>query len=160
MLTVGTAVALATPAASEPLPVSDVKAAMSRVEAALARLGIPVTGYAQTEPPPAEIAPSDHLYLQGSDGGYAGGRIYVNSEAIADCLDLTLVHELVHDATVKFRLLASVPNNRIKNAFEALADAVTAAAAEEPYRPGCLPDRHIEISVLDLPALTRVSASR
>ena len=127
--------------------------AMLRVERILNEMGVDVTGYGDSPLPITEMAPPDHPYLQGNDGGYAGGRIYLNEDAIAACTDLTLIHELVHDATVKRRLFATVDNARLRAMVEALADAVTARAAAEPYRPGCLPKRHFEVSTLELAAL-------
>jgi hypothetical protein len=151
------AVALAAPAQGEQLAATEVKAAMLRVEAALTAIGVDVAGYAAGDVPVAELAHPDHPYLQGNDGGYADGRVYVSTQAIEDCRDLTLVHELVHDATVKHRLFAAVPNARIAETLEALADAVTAVAAEDPYRPGCLPGRAIEISTAELSVLANAA---
>ena len=151
---------IAAPSAkANPLSPVEVRASMVRVEALLADLGIDVPGYAQSDVPAAELAPPDHPYLQGNDGGFADGQIYINDEAIADCRDLTLVHELVHDASVKYRLFPTVPNDLVRDMFEALADAVTAIAAEEPYLPGCLPDRRFrttpaEMAGLNTPART------
>jgi hypothetical protein len=147
----------ATAAHADPLPEADVRAAMSKVETALAGLGIDVAGYAAGAAPPAELAPPAHLYLQGNAGAYVDGRIYVNAKDVAACRDLTLVHELVHDATVKHRLFASVPNSRIRTVIEALADAVTAAAAEDPYRPGCVPARTFAVSSMDLRGLAHAA---
>lgn len=137
----------------------DVRPAMARVEALLTSVGVDVAGYAATEPPAVERSPANHPYLQGNDGGYVPGRIYINEDALEDCLDLTLIHEMVHDASMKFKLFATAPNNRIRDLYEALADAVTFAAAEDPYRPGCLPNRRFEISSLDLPALATAAAA-
>ncbi len=119
----------------------DLGATMARVEALMKGQGVDVSGYAQTPPPTLEFVSASHLYLQGNDGGYAGGIVYVSTDAIEACTDLILIHELVHDATVKHRLFASVPLENLKAAVEALADSVTAAAAIQPYRPGCLPRR-------------------
>ena len=127
--------------------------AMLRVERILHEMGVDVTGYGEGPVPQTEMAPPDHPYLQGNDGGYAGGRIYLNEDAIEACTDLTLIHELVHDATVKRRLFATVDNAKLRAMIEALADAVTARAAAEPYRPGCLPKRHFQVSTLELAAL-------
>ena len=131
----------------------EVQISMARVEILLADLGIDVPGYAQSDIPAAELAPPSHPYLQGNDGGFAGGQIYINNEAIAGCRDLTLVHELVHDASVKYRLFPAVPNDLVRDMFEALADAVTAIAAEDPYLPGCLPDRRFRTSPAELAGL-------
>lgn len=128
---------------------------MARVEMILADIGIDVTGYALGEAPAAELAPSTHVYLQGNDGGYVDGRIYVNDEGVEGCRDLTLVHELVHDVTVRHRLFAAVPNAEVRAVIEALADAVTATAAETPYRPGCLPHRALARPKTELVALAR-----
>jgi hypothetical protein len=138
---------------------SDVTLAMARVEALLRQVGIDVIGYAASAPPAVERSPANHPYLQGNDGGYVPGRIYISEDAIEACLDLTLIHELVHDASMKFRLFSAAPNDRIRDLFEALADAVTSAAAEDPYRPGCLPNRRFEVSSLDLPVLARAAAA-
>ena len=119
----------------------DLAATMARVEALMKGQGVGVAGYAQSPPPALEFVNASHPYLQGNDGGYAGGIVYVSADRIEGCTDLILIHELVHDATVKHRLFASVPLSGLKAAVEALADAVTDAAAESPYRPGCLPHR-------------------
>lgn len=140
-------------------PSADVRHAMARVEALLRQVGIDVSGYAASAPPTVERSPANHPYLQGNDGGYVPGRIYISEDAIEDCLDLTLIHELVHDASTKFRLFAAAPNDRVRDLFEALADAVTSAAAEDPYRPGCLPSRRFDISSLDLPSLATAAAA-
>ncbi len=119
----------------------DLRDAMARVEALMKGQGVDVSGYAQTTPPVLEFVSAAHPYLQGNDGGYAGGHVYVSEARIEACTDLILIHELVHDATVKHRLFAAVPLEHLKSAIEALADSVTAAAAIQPYRPGCLPRR-------------------
>ncbi len=119
----------------------DLHTAMARVEALMKGQGVDVSGYAQTPPPTLEFVSASHLYLQGNEGGYAGGHVYVSANAIEACTDLIVIHELVHDATVKHRLFASVPLENLKAAVEALADSVTEAAAQSPYRPGCLPRR-------------------
>jgi hypothetical protein len=133
--------------AQEPI---DLAAAMARVEALMKGQGIDVAGYAVSTPPALEFVSPSHPYLQGNEGGYAGGIVYVSDERIEACTDLILIHELVHDATVKHRLFASVPLAQLKNAIEALADAVTSAAAESPYRPGCLPRRHFAWGTAEL----------
>jgi hypothetical protein len=145
--------AIAATVTADPLPTVDVRASMARVETLLADLHIDVAGYAQSDTPAAELAPPSHPYLQGNDGGFADGRIYINDEAIAGCRDLTLVHELVHDASVKYRLFPTVPNESVRDVFEALADAVTAIAAEDPYLPGCLPDRRFRTAPSELAGL-------
>ncbi|MEQ1864030.1 MAG: hypothetical protein ABL996_05195 [Micropepsaceae bacterium] len=132
-----------------------VREAMAKVEILLARQNIDVRGYAGTEPPIVERVAASHEYLQGNDGGYVDGRIYLNGESMSECEPLTLIHELVHDATVKHRLFADVSNSDIRDVLEALADMVTAAAAEEPYLPGCLPNRHILVSAADLASLAQ-----
>lgn len=130
-----------------------IRSAMRDVEAHLLRHGIDVKGYDATREPEVEIVPSRHIYLQGNDGGYVDGRIYLSEALIADCRGLALVHELVHDASVKYRLFPQVPNGDIRDMFEALADLVTADAAQEPYRPGCLPNRNFAIESADLAKL-------
>lgn len=125
--------------AQEPL---DLRDTMARVEALMKGQGIDVTGYGASTAPALEFVTASHPYLQRNDGGYAGGTVYFSQARIEACTDLILIHELVHDATVKHRLFASVPLGELKDAIEALADAVTEAAAESPYRPGCLPHRH------------------
>jgi hypothetical protein len=147
--------AAALPVGANEAPLSDgsVRQAMALVETILARHDIDVRGYAQTSPPQIERVDASHQILQGNDGGYVDGRIYLNDAVIEDCLQLTLVHELVHDASFKHRLFAEVPNARIRNVLEALADAVTAVAAEDPYLPGCLPQRQFQVSAADLASL-------
>lgn len=132
---------------------ADLRGAMARVEALMAEHGVDVEGYASSAAPVLEFVAPAHPYLQGNDGGYAGGVVYVSDARIEACTDLILIHELVHDATVKHRLFAAVPLRELKDAIEALADAVTAAAAEEPYRPGCLPRRHFAWGTTDLAKL-------
>ena len=132
-----------------------VREAMAKVEFLLAQQNIDVRGYALTAPPIVERVVPSHEYLQGNDGGYVDGRIYLNGETMSECEPLTLIHELVHDATVKHRLFADVSNSDIRDVLEALADVVTAAAAEEPYLPGCLPKRRILVSEADLASLAQ-----
>jgi hypothetical protein len=131
----------------------DLRALMARVEQLLSAQGISVPGYAQSDAPTLAFVSASHPYLQGSDGGFADARVYVNEDAIEACVDLIVVHELVHDATIKHRLFAAVPNAKVKNALEALADAVTEAAADDPYRPGCLPHRRFAYSGQELARL-------
>ncbi len=140
-------------AVAEPPTEVEIRLAMLRVEKILDGLGVDVAGYATGVPPETEWAPAEHPYLQGNDGAYIAGRVYINKDAIEACTDLTLIHELVHDATVKRRLFAGVPNNKVREMVEALADAVTEKAAAEPYRPGCLPKRHFAVSTVELAAL-------
>ncbi len=135
----------------------DLPGTMARVEALMKGQGIDVSGYAATEAPTLEFVSASHPYLQGNDGGYAGGHVYVSEARIEACTDLIVIHELVHDATVKHRLFASVPLEHLKAAIEALADSVTAAAAETPYRPGCLPRRHY---AWDRPELAKLALAR
>jgi hypothetical protein len=141
----------------DPLQIRDT---MARVETLLHEHGVNVAGYAASAPPTIEFAHPSHAYLQGSDGGFADGRIYVSNEAIEACVDLIVLHELVHDATIKHRLFAAVPNERVKDAIEALADAITAAAAETPYRPGCLPRRHFAWGRTELAKLAMAAPGR
>jgi hypothetical protein len=152
-----TACLLASPAKADTASLSPgiVREAMAKVEFLLARQNIDVRGYASTEPPAVERVAASHQYLQGNDGGYVDGRIYLNDETMSECEPLTLIHELVHDATVKHRLFADVSNANIRDVLEALADVVTAAAAEEPYLPGCLPKRRILVSEADLASLAQ-----
>ncbi|MCE9520804.1 MAG: hypothetical protein K8S25_00045 [Alphaproteobacteria bacterium] len=115
---------------------------MTRVEAFMTELGIDVSGYARTREPAVEIVSADHIYLQGNDGAYVDGQVFISEKANADCLALTLVHELAHDATAKYGLFPTIANSELRDAFEYLADTITEAAAQDPYLPGCLPKRH------------------
>ncbi len=145
--------------AAEPISPEQIRDTMRRVESLLEGEGIAVAGYARSAVPTAAFVTAAHPYLQGHDGGFVDGRIYVSEGAIASCLDLILVHELVHDATIKHRLFAAVPNARVKDAIEALADRITELAAEDPYRPGCLPHRSFAYSGQELAALAMASAA-
>ena len=140
-------------ATAAPLPEFEVRTAMRRVETLISQFGIDVTGYAQTEAPQVEWAAPDHPYLQGNDGAYVDGRIYIDNATIVDCTNLTLIHELVHDATAKERLFATVANDQVHDMFEALADAITETAAQDPYLPGCLPRRHFALDRGELVSL-------
>jgi hypothetical protein len=131
----------------------ELRAAMAKVEALLLERGIVVEGYGRTAPPEVSEVDRAHVFLQGNAGAYIDGRIYLSDAQPADCKPVTLIHELVHDATVKYRLFASVPNARVKMMLEALADDVTAAAAQSPYRPGCLPARTHAVPMADLALL-------
>jgi len=135
---------------AEPVDVHNVRAAMASVESLLRNRGIDVSGYQSGDAPPVELVPGSHPNLQGADGGYVDGRVYLNGEALASCTDLTLLHELVHDVSVKRRLFASVGNSEIRPTLEALADQVTADAAQDPYRPGCLPHRRFAYDAEEL----------
>jgi hypothetical protein len=145
---------------AESLVVHDVRLAMTHVETLLVRQGIDVTGYAATQPPQVAIVPPSDPVLRGNDGGYVNGRVYVNAEAAPACGDLVLVHELVHDVTVKHRLFTKVSNAEVRDAVEALADSVTAAAADEPYRPGCLPRRRFGLDAATLAAMAAPTPPR
>jgi hypothetical protein len=136
-----------------PLPEFEVRSAMAQVETLMSQFGIDVPGYALSKAPQVEWAPPDHPYVQGDDGAYVDGHIYINKAAIAACVDLTLVHELVHDATVKGRLFTTVANDQVHDVFEALADAITETAAQDPYLPGCLPHRHFSLDRNELVSL-------
>jgi hypothetical protein len=157
--TIAALLCIASANAAEPLLPQQIRDTMIRVEALLEAKGIPVAGYAKSAPPAVEFVTASHPYLQGRDGGYIAGQVYLNEDGIPACADLVLLHELVHDATLKHRLFASVPNERLKSAIEALADAVTEAAAEEPYRPGCLPHREFALSHTELAALALTPAA-
>jgi hypothetical protein len=130
-----------------------VRQAMQRTETLMRESGISVPGYSHSLPPQTESVAASHIYLQGNDGAFVAGRIYLNADAIEACRDLTLLHELVHDATVKYRLFQSVPNHAVRNVIEALADRIAGAAALDPYRPGCLPKRRFEYSTAELAGL-------
>ncbi len=144
---------LASPALAEPLAEQAVRQAMAQAETLMLEQGINVSGYAQTIPPLTERVAPSHLYLQGNDGAFVDGRIYLNASAITGCQSLNLLHEIVHDATVKFRLFKRAPNHEVRALIEALADQFASAAAQDPYRPGCLPRRHFEISTTELASL-------
>ena len=136
-----------------PISPETIRTAMRDVEVRLSARGVEVKGYDASRLPEVEIVPPTHIYLQGNDGGYVDGRIFLSETVNADCMGLALVHELVHDASVKYRLFPHVGNGEIRDMFEALADLVTADAAQDPYRPGCLPDRDFGIAIADLAKL-------
>ena len=138
---------------AEPLAEQTVRQAMAQAETLMLEQGINVKGYAQTTPPVTERVTPSHIYLQGNDGAFVDGRIYLNASAIADCQSLNLLHEIVHDATVKFRLFQRTPNHAVRALIEALADRIASAAALDPYRPGCLPRRRFEFSTAELASL-------
>ena len=144
---------------ADPIGEQQVRALMSEAETLLARQGVSVAGYATSASPVIAVVSASHPYLQGRDGGFANARIYVNENAIEACVDLIVLHELVHDATMKHRLFATVPNERVKDAAEALADAVTADAAENQYRPGCLPHRRFVYAAAELAQLAMAPAA-
>ncbi len=140
-------------AGAAPLTGQAVRQAMALAESLMLERGFSVSGYGQTTPPLADHVEPSHIYLQGNDGAFVDGRIYLNTDAIEACHSLILLHELVHDATVKFRLFRGVPNQSVHEAIEALADQITSAAAQEPYRPRCLPKRRFEFSTAELASL-------
>jgi len=144
---------MASPAKSQPLAEPTIRQAMHQAETLMLERGIDVKGYAQTAAPVTERVPPSHLYLQGNDGSFVDGRIYLNASAISGCQSLNLLHEIVHDATVKFRLFKRVSNGAVRGLIEALADQIAGAAALDPYRPGCLPRRRFEISTAELASL-------
>ena len=146
----GAIVLLSASACADPLPESEIRAAMATVERMLLDSGVNVAGYSATPVPHVERVSPAHIYMQGNDGAYVGGRIYISESAIADCRGLILLHEIVHDATVKLGLFKAVPNDRIRDLIEALADQVTEAAAQNPYRPGCVTHRNRDISTAEL----------
>lgn len=134
---------------------SQVRAVMHRAETLLRESGIDVSGYAAGASPQVMIVPTTHVFLQGNDGAWIAGRIYLNEDSVEACQDLTLLHEIVHDATVRHRLFRSVSNNEIRDMIEALADEITYAAAQSPWRPRCLPTREFNVSATELASLAQ-----
>lgn len=135
------------------LPEPAIRSVMAQAEDLLTRSGVRVVGYKDAAPPTVELVPPDHIFLRGNDGAYVAGRIYLNAKAIEDCQGLNLLHEIVHDVTVRYELFKSVSNAQVRRLIEALADEITEAAAESPYRPGCVTHRHVDISKADLVSL-------
>jgi hypothetical protein len=132
---------------------SQVRTAMLRAETLLRASGIEIPGYAAGTPPQVMVVPATHVFLQGNDGAWIAGRIYLNEDAAEACQDLTLLHEIVHDATVRHRLFRSVSNSEIRDMIEALADEITHAAAQSPWRPRCLPTREFSVPTAELASL-------
>jgi hypothetical protein len=130
-----------------------VRTVMLRAETLLRESGIDVAGYAEGALPQVMVVPSTHVFLQGNDGAWIAGRIYLNEDAAEACQDLTLLHEIVHDATVRHRLFRSVSNSEIRDMIEALADEITHAAAQSPWRPRCLPTREFSVPTAELASL-------
>ena len=126
---------------------------MTQAEELLLRTGVAVVGYSSTDAPRVETVSRSHVMLFGNDGAFVAGHIYLNEDAIRDCQGLNLLHEMVHDATMKFRLFRTVSNAQVREMIEALADQVTAMAAENPYRPRCVTQRHFDISGAELASL-------
>jgi hypothetical protein len=140
-------------ASASALDDSQVRTMMLRAETLLRESGIEVPGYAAGTPPQVMVVPSTHVFLQGNDGAWIAGRIYLNEDAAEACQDLTLLHEIVHDATVRHRLFRSVANSEIRDMIEALADEITHAAAQSPWRPRCLPIREFSVPTSELASL-------
>ena len=132
---------------------SQIRSVMLRAETLLRASGIEIPGYAAGIPPQVMVVPSTHVFLQGNDGAWIAGRIYLNEDAAEACQDLTLLHEIVHDATVRHRLFRSVANSEIRDMIEALADEITHAAAQSPWRPRCLPTREFSVPTSELASL-------
>ena len=130
-----------------------VRAVMLRAQTLLRESGIDVPGYAEGTSPQVMVVPATHVFLQGNDGAWIAGRIYLNEDAAEACQDLTLLHEIVHDATVRHRLFRSVSNSEIRDMIEALADEITYAAAQSPWRPRCLPTREFSMPTAELASL-------
>lgn len=143
----------ATRAEDETLSEPHIRAVMQQAETLLHSLGIDVRGYASGALPAVAIVEPGNLMLQGNDGAYIGGRIFLNGNAVEACRDLTLLHEIVHDATVRHRLFRTVPNGEVREMIEALADEVTWTAAQSPWRPRCLPTREFSVSTAELASL-------
>ena len=140
-------------ASASALDDSQIRSVMLRAETLLRESGIEVPGYAAGTPPQVMVVPSTHVFLQGNDGAWIAGRIYLNEDAAEACQDLTLLHEIVHDATVRHRLFRSVANSEIRDRIEALADEITHAAAQSPWRPRCLPTREFSVPTSELASL-------
>lgn len=132
---------------------SQVRTVMLRAETLLRESGIEVPGYAEGASPQIMVVPATHVFLQGNDGAWIAGRIYLNEDTAEACQDLTLLHEIVHDATVRHRLFRSVSNSEIRDMIEALADEITHAAAQSPWRPRCLPTREFSVPTAELASL-------
>lgn len=140
-------------AAADEFPEPVVRAVMSQAETLLGDSGVSVSGYAATRPPRVAVVSSNHFLLLGNDGAFIPGYIYLNGNTIDDCRGLSLLHEIVHDATMKYRLFRTVSNGDVRAMMEALADHITEMAAEAPYRPACVTQRHFDISGADLVSL-------
>jgi hypothetical protein len=149
----GAMVLMASVVSADPLPESEIRAAMATAERMLVESGVNGAGYSATPLPQVERVSPSHINIQGNDGAYVDGKIYISESAIADCQGLILLHEIVHDATIKLGLFKAVPNDRIRDMIEALADQMTETAAQDPYRPGCVTHRNREISSAELISL-------
>jgi hypothetical protein len=140
-------------ASASALDDAQVRTVMLRAETLLRASGIEVQGYAAGASPQVMIVPASHVFLQGNDGAWIAGRIYINEDAAEACQDLTLLHEIVHDATVRHRLFRSVSNSEIRDMIEALADEITHTAAQSPWRPRCLPTHEFSVPTAELASL-------
>ena len=145
--------ALSATSIADELSQNEIKSVMAHAEILLGQSGINVVGYKDSPPPKVELVSSEHIFLQGNDGAYVAGRIYLNSDGIPGCRDLNLLHETVHDATIRFGLFKTVNNAEIRRMIEALADEIIQTAAENPYRPGCVTHRRVDISTAELVSL-------
>jgi len=140
-------------ARAEEVPEPVVRAVMDQAEGLLLKAGVNVSGYGHSKAPRVDLVAGSHMLLLGNDGAFLPGRIYLNRDGIEDCQHLNLLHEVVHDATVKYRLFRTVSNGEVRTMMEALADQITEMAAEKPYRPGCVTQRHFGISTAELVSL-------
>jgi len=147
------ALALSATARADEVPEPVVRAVMDQAEGLLLQAGVNVSGYAHSKAPRVDLVAGSHVLLLGNDGAFMPGRIYLNRDGIEDCQHLNLLHEVVHDATVKYRLFRTVSNGEVRSMMEALADQITVMAAEKPYRPGCVTQRHFGISTAELVSL-------
>ena len=140
-------------ASADQIPEPVVRAVMDQAEILLGEAGVNVSGYAHTSAPRVDMVAASHVLLLGNDGAFLPGRIYLNRDGIDDCQHLNLLHEVVHDATVKYHLFRTVSNMEVRAMMEALADQITEMAAQKPYRPGCVTQRHFDISRAELVSL-------
>lgn len=117
------------------------KQMMARVEAVLVMHGYPAArGYGELEPPSVVMVDD----LPGGDwGSYIPGRIEISRAQPADCVAVTMAHELTHDATVRKRLLGSDGSAEyLKRQMEDIAVMVESfVGSDGVWLPNCLKRR-------------------
>lgn len=133
---VGVGIFIGVAHAGEPI---DVRAAMERTEAILIEQGYQAHGYARTAAPEVLFVED----LPNRDWGhYQPGAVVLSLAQPADCIEMSLVHELSHDATVKMLLIdpgSPMGADEVKARYERIAELVENHMADEgKWLPGCL----------------------
>lgn len=71
----------------------------------------------------------------------SGPIIKISERQPAACMIITLSHELGHDAAVRMKIVASVPNDQLMARLETISTQVERSFGSFDYRPNCFKAR-------------------